>query len=88
VFWRFLTPQLCWRTCLQAKGGRAFGTVYYVSGEQYKGEWRDNKRHGGCALLHLYATAQQQFRPVPTMHGSKQMSDPVLLPLYIQAREW
>lgn len=54
---------------LQAEGGRAFGTVYYVSGAQYKGEWRDNKRHGVCVVtpcdllsrLQIYLTAQQQF---------------------------
>jgi hypothetical protein len=43
-----LSSNLVRTTCVQAKGGRAFGTVYYVSGEQYKGEWRDNKRHGRC----------------------------------------
>ena len=42
------TCAVLWCCCLhaQAKKPKPFGTVYYVSGEQYKGEWQGIKRHG------------------------------------------
>jgi hypothetical protein len=38
----------CIRQPAQAQKEGPHATVYLVSGEQYKGDFHDNKRHGVC----------------------------------------
>lgn len=41
-----MIAELCHGSCKQAQKEGAHSTVYLVSGEQYKGEFHNNKRHG------------------------------------------
>jgi hypothetical protein len=43
--------------CMQAQKEGARATVFLPTGEQYKGSWRDNKRHGmcrKCSMLNMF----------------------------------
>lgn len=42
-----------WKTHdLKAQKDGPHGTVYWVSGERYQGEWRDNQRHGKGTVIY------------------------------------